>query len=294
MIRGMLLLMLLALVFPGRAALAAGFGVVLSPAPVLHTADFRAIFGGASGNQLATDRCGQLRELEFIALPGTVFTLHEAYSSGAATIFRVETLEYTPTAGVQLFVDGRFLELRENAPAQRVRRLPTHVEIMAALQRSVGSSYVWGGNVQGGVPELLTWWYRGLAGGQISRLTLAGLDCTGLLYQATGGWTPRNSSQLITYGRALPVAGKTAAEIAATLQPLDLIVWDGHVVIVLDQTTTIESRLACRAVGSGGVVTAGLLQRLKQIMRTRQPVDAWGSSAATRKRFVVRRWYGLL
>ncbi|HIJ94951.1 MAG TPA: peptidoglycan endopeptidase [Desulfuromonadales bacterium] len=269
------------------------YGVVRSPAPVLNSADFKALFGGTDGIVMKSDRCGQLRELEFIALPGSVFTIREQLKSGSASICRVDTEEYTAAAGVKLYVDCRFLEFHESAPPQRSRRLPERADIVASLKKSVGSSYVWGGNVTEGVPELMDWWYGDNAGRDQHRLTLSGLDCSGLLYRASGGWTPRNSSQLLTYGRPLAVARTTAEQIAAILQPLDLIVWDGHVVIVLDRTSTIESILACGRPGKGGVVITPLIQRLKEIMRSRTPADRWPQDGKKHKSFVVRRWYGL-
>jgi hypothetical protein len=89
------------------------------------------------------------------------------------------------------------------------------------------------------------------------------------------------------------VAGKSAAELAGLLEPLDLIVWNGHVIIVLDRETAIESRLECGRPGNGGVVTTPLKQRLAEIMRTRRPVDAWPAGSKPGNIFVVRRWFGL-
>jgi cell wall-associated NlpC family hydrolase len=123
------------------------------------------------------------------------------------------------------------------------------------------------------------------------RLTLAGLDCSGLLYQATGGWTPRNTSQLVSYGQGVPIAGKSTDAIVNVLEPLDLIVWNGHVLIVLDRETVIESRLECGKPGNGGVVTTPLRQRLSEIMRTRKPVDQWPAGTKGKGIFVVRRWF---
>lgn len=40
----------------------------------------------------------------------------------------------------------------------------------------------------------------------------------------------------------MQIEGKTLEQIIKTLKPLDLIAWAGHVVIVLDQEHTIESR----------------------------------------------------
>jgi len=275
---------------------AASYGVARSAAPVLNTPAFSDIFGGADGRSLKTDRCGQVRQLEFIALPGTVFRLREKIPGSAATVYRVETDDYPTTDNIPLYVDGRFIELRDDEPPARARALPSGERIIAALRAGIGSPYVWGGNVQGGARALLGSFYP--AGAALDdrvkrRITLAGLDCSGLLYQATGGWTPRNTSQLVSYGTGVAVEGKSAQEIAAGLQPLDLIVWSGHVIIVLDRSTVIESRLECGGPTHGGVVTTPSQRRLTEIMRTRRPLDAWPAQGKQRGVFVVRRWFGI-
>lgn len=269
------------------------FGVARQNTPVLNSADFSGVFGGKDGGALRIDRCGQVRELEFIALPGTVFKILEEQRRAKTLIYRVETDEYRAAAGIRLYVDSRFLELRSQALPPRTRILPSLEQIVAELKKSLGSAYVWGGNVQSGVPELEGWFYGAVKPVDRERLTLAGLDCSGLLYQATGGWTPRNTSQLIAFGRAVSVAGGKPAEIASLLEPLDLIVWNGHVVIVLDRETAIESRLECGKPGNGGVVMTPLIERLRQIMRTRRPLAAWPGGGKSKDVFVVRRWYGL-
>jgi hypothetical protein len=93
------------------------------------------------------------------------------------------------------------------------------------------------------------------------------------------------------YGQGVAIAGKSSREISLQLQPLDLIVWNGHVVIVLDQQTAIESRLECGKAGNGGVVTTPLVQRIAEIMRTRHPVNEWPTGKKPNDFFVVRRWY---
>jgi len=191
-------------------------------------------------------------------------------------------------------VESRFIEPSGDIPAQRRRRLPERETIVARLRGAVGSPYVWGGNQRQGVGELSGMLYRGNFSGEAERQRiLAGLDCSGLLYEATDGWTPRNTSGLVFSGRAVPVAGKNHDEIARLLEPLDLIVWNGHVVIVLDRNTVIESRLECGRPGNGGVKTAPLRQRLSEIMRTRRAADDWPEDGKQRDRFVVRRWYGM-
>ncbi|HIJ80716.1 MAG TPA: peptidoglycan endopeptidase [Desulfuromonadales bacterium] len=268
------------------------FGVVRTPAPVLNSADFRAVFGGGNGRSLKTDRCGQVRELEYIALPGTALTILGELKRGSDTLYRVQIDDYPVRDTIPLFIDSRSVELRNQAPPPRSRTLTDRAEIITALRGVIGKGYVWGGNIPGGIPELAKWYYHLATGDDLPRLTLAGLDCSGLLYHASGGWTPRNTEQLISYGRSVSVAGKSAAAIAAIAEPLDLIVWKGHVIIVLDRETVIESRLECGKPGNGGVTTTPLKHRLREIMRTRRPADVWPHDRSSKDVFVVRRWYG--
>lgn len=288
-IRTLILILLFGYACPVPSA-ATEYGVALTAAPVLNTPDFKAVFGGLRGQVLKVDRCGQVRELEFIALPGTVFTILKRQRSGTSDIYQVETDEYPAPSNVRLYIDARFLKLQHAAPPPRGPLLPPGEEIVSALRAFVGSPYVWGGNVPEGVSGLAEWFFKGVSADERGRLTLAGLDCSGLLYHATGGWTPRNTSQLLTYGLGLEIAGKTPAEIVTMLQPLDLIVWNGHVIIVLDRQTAIESRLECGKPGNGGVVMTPLSQRMAGIARTRSPVDAWQGDKNRRDIFVVRRW----
>ncbi len=47
------------------------------PTPVLHTPNFRGIFGGEDSGTLRLDEDEQIEELEFIAFPETVFEIEE-------------------------------------------------------------------------------------------------------------------------------------------------------------------------------------------------------------------------
>lgn len=267
-------------------------GVARIPSPVLNSPEFNSIFGGKDGSSLKTDRCGQVRELEYVALPETVFKILRDMKRSKGTIYQVETDEYLAPAGIRLYVDSRFIDLQNSEPQLRKRFLPPREQVLATLQKSVGTPYVWGGNVRAGVPELLQYFYRNISSSGSERLTLAGLDCSGLLYYATDGWTPRNTSQLISFGQPVNIKGKNAEEIVRLLEPLDLIVWNGHLLIVLDRLTIIESRLECGKPGNGGVVTSSLQKRLSDIMRTRRPLDDWPTAGKSNGFFVVRRWYG--
>jgi cell wall-associated NlpC family hydrolase len=263
--------------------------VALSATPVLNSPDFKAVLKVGDGQILKTDRCGQVHELEFIALPGSVFKIVRKLCSGTAEIFQVETDEYTAPAHVRLYVDPRFLKLVSVAPEARRRVLPSREDILAELRKAVGNAYVWGGNIPAGVPELAAWYH--LRTTDTSAKILGGLDCSGLLYNATDGWTPRNTAQLISIGTSVAIAGKQSIAIADMLQPLDLIVWNGHVIIVLDRQMAIESRLECGKPGNGGVMLSKLSQRLAGIMRTRRPANAWIGEKKRQDIFVVRRWY---
>lgn len=276
------------------SAEAVEYAVALTSTPVLNVHNFNAVFGGTSGQNLKNDRCGQVRELEYIALPGSVFTIVNKRHFETTEIYQVETDEYSAPPNVRLYIDSRFVKLERTPPAQRRPLLPPLEVILSKLSNSAGSHYVWGGNALKGVPELAEWFYKDIREDDKKNLTLSGLDCSGLLYHATGGWTPRNTSQLIEFGKGLAIAGKQAAEIAKMLHPLDLIAWNGHVIIVLDQQTAIESRLECGKPGNGGVVTTPLAKRIAEIMRTRQPANNWPIGTKNKETFVVRRWYNQL
>lgn len=261
------------------------------PAPVLNTPDLRAVFGGKDGKTLARDAGGLIRAVEFIALPGAVFKIEGSFRTAEALVYRVRTAEYaSPPEG--LFVDSRFVSVSPLSFPPRKRSMPPREEILKRMENHLGAHYVWGGNVAEGVPELLRFYPPA---GTVTAQTrdmwmLRGLDCSGLLYEATNGYTPRNTSELISFGQPVAIAGLTPARIAAKLQPLDLIVWKGHVIIVFDQNRTIESCMGCSA--KGGVTMRKLDAVLKEILKTRSPVNAYPArTSGNEKPFVIRRWH---
>lgn len=247
-----------------------GFAVAGKPTPVFNTAQ--------SALPLAkqqTDHCGQMRQLEFIALPGTTFEVIAA-PAGIPGVLEVHTNEYQAPPGTRLYVTADLLTLQPTAPPRRIPQLPAPARIMQQLRSAVGLPYVWGGNRRGGVI-------------QAGQVRFAGLDCSGLLYEATDGFAPRNTEQLVDFGKAVAIEGKNLPELLQLLRPLDLIVWKGHVIIVLDQKTTVESILNCSG-GSDGVVTTPLEKRLKQLLKQRKPANSWPAGAGKSAHFVVRRW----
>jgi len=269
--------------FPGADALAkapARHAVAISPTPVLNTPDFKKVFGG----KIKLDPCKGVRPIEFVALTGTLFTILEESIKDGVTVYRVASDDYPYLSQTKFFIDARFVEMVSGPLRERPRSLPAVVEIQRRLLAALGRPYVWGGNVKEGAPLLRSYYPDGDA--------LAGADCSGLLYEATDGFTPRNTSALTGFGQAVAVAGLSAREIAGKLKPLDLLVWKGHVVMVLDADSVIESRMGCA--GRSGVMTTPLQQALRKLMKSRQPQDLIPEGSAGAESFVVRRWHPAL
>jgi hypothetical protein len=260
------------------------YAVAKEPAPVLNSPDFESVFGGSDGMTVKTDNSGLIREMEFIALPGTVFDLLGEFDHGTYKIFKVECKEYE--YGTDLYVDSRFIELKAQRPPERTVTLPSKTEIFKMLDKAVGNRYCWGGNYNNGISKLIELYQpKGeIASDVKNEWTLTGCDCSGLMYEATGGYTPRNTSKLVNYGEPVEIEGLSAEEIAAKLKPLDMLVWNGHVIYVYDEQTSIQSSLS-----KGGVIKLGLVETISGLMASRKPVNDYDSSQGSR--FVVRRWY---
>ena len=225
---------------------------------------------GASG-VVSPDRCGQVRTLEFVALPDTVFSIVGA--DGDGRIFEVSTTEYKPPKGKHLYLSAQNLNLSPFPLQDPIRKRPTVDRMLDAMTSAVGVPYVWGANSRTGV------FVAGLN-------RFAGLDCSGLLYEASAGTTPRNTEQLVHFGWGVPIAGLAPRDVARLLKPLDLIVWNGHVLIVGRDGQVFESILRCGSKQFSGVVMRPLYERLYEIARNRRAADVWTGG----KEYVVRRW----
>lgn len=269
------------------------FAIAILPTPVMNVPDIPFLFGGHDGATLKTDESGLMRELEFIALPETVFNIHETLTMRGSTIYRITTADYPYPSRGGYFIDSRFVTAAAVKPPERIKRLPRKDAVIAKMLAMEGAAYVWGGNYCSGIPQLLDFYrppsYIVQVEEMLTGWTLRGVDCSGLLYQATDGYTPRNTSSLVSYGESVPIAGLDAEQIAERVGPLDLIVWQGHVVVVIDEHRASESRLYATGERSG-VVIRPLRQRLIEIMGEKVPADEWREDPAL-KRFVIRRWY---
>ena len=101
------------------------------------------MFGGEDGKTLLQDECGQLRALEFVALPGTVFTVEGEIAGSSGTVYRVTTSDYPYPSTNGFFVDARSIRLEMQRPPERARKLPAKEKLLATMESRVGTRYVW-------------------------------------------------------------------------------------------------------------------------------------------------------
>lgn len=253
------------------------FALAQTPTPVLNVGNFTEIFGKET---LPLDKTGLLRPVEMIALPKTKFEILNQVNDWIA---EVKTLDYPCRP---LFVDTRFLTpCLPNIP-ERQKILPPREKILTHLQNSLGLPYIWGGNWGKGIPEILSFYHSSPIDPKMhAQWILQGLDCSGLLYEATQGYTPRNTSDLLHFGNPILIENKQIKTIVAELLPLDLIIWKGHVIIVFDDNQVIES-----VQGRHGVVLTDLKTRLEQILfqEKRTPRNSWIEHNI--RSFVIRRF----
>ncbi|HEX4839203.1 MAG TPA: hypothetical protein VFU89_02035 [Rhabdochlamydiaceae bacterium] len=213
---------------------------------------------------LKKDSQGRLMEMEGIALPDTKFRCLDRITDH---LLQVETNEYRSTAS--LYVDRRFLQPSSESAPERIKKLPSINQILSWMEDRVGLRYFWGGNWQAGIPELLDFYPVLKTASQEDRddAICRGLDCSGLLYQATNGYTPRNTPDLIHFGRGISLE---------EIKPLDLLAWKGHVVIVKTPTTLIESRIGV------GVVISSFEKRYPEILDLLKTQN---------RQLCIRRWH---
>lgn len=242
------------------------------------------------------DTSNLIREVIVVYPKDTVFSIIGRRMKWKNTYYEVRTNEFDGRNSDthSFYIDSRFVDVSKTKPKDRIPKLPSAEQVLLNMHNAIWSTYIWWGTYYKWVPELNNYFPSDvqLSDGQLKQKTLRGVDCSWLLYQATDGYTPRNSHGLLTYWSAVEIEWKTIDEIAKQLRPLDLIVWAGHVIIVYDANNVIESRWYPSF--KGGVMMTNTKERLKEIMETRQPVNNWSESKKPNsEKFVVRRWYGI-
>lgn len=254
------------------------FALAKIPTPLLNIPHFPDIF---SQKTLPLDESGLFRGLEMIALPQTKFEILQQINE---KIVEVKTIDYPCSP---LFVDNRFLIPCSSSTPDRQKILPSIEKILTCLHAAIGVPYLWGGNWKEGIPQMLSFYQPHVSDSKLfTHWTLQGLDCSGLLYEATSGYTPRNTSELLYFGEPILIENKKIKDIKTNVSPLDLIVWKGHVIIVLDNHCVIESTHK-----QGKVLISPLEKCLEQRMfqEKRIPKNSWPQQNASS--FVIRRFY---
>lgn len=248
--------------------------IIYAPVPVLNTPGFASCFGGEDGCSVPLDDQGLMRGLETILLPGSSLILKKQMSEH---IWKIETPNYY---GEKLYIDKRLINKKPST--KQPSNVFTAHKICETLKELIGTPYLWGGNWPLGIDEMLKFYPPAVDFSSFSEKTqnawlLKGVDCSGLLYYSTNGYTPRNTSDLVNYGKTVLMK----KEIVQIVQPMDLIVWKGHVIIIIDKETCIESTI------KNGVHLRNLSERIEEVLKTRKPVNENPSDDS----FVIRRWY---
>ena len=231
------------------------FAKTISPAPLLNTP--KLIF------ELKKDEQNRFTELETVIFTHVLLELIEKKTE---CIWEVKTKEYPSSS--KLYIDEKFFQPIP-LDIEREIELPSQEEILSNMKKLEGVRYFWGGAYPYGIPNVLKFYPHIQDREDLADLICQGVDCSGLLYFATNGWTPRNTSNLISFGTNIPLD-------SLQLQPLDLIVWQGHVLIAVSCDTVIESRI------DKGVFFSPFKTRFAEVQKI---------TSEQKKDLFVRRWY---
>jgi len=263
------------------------YAIAVYDCPVLNTYKFKEVYGGKSGSSLQKSSSGLVKPLEFVAYAGTVFEIIDSVKNEGTLIYKVKTDEYPIILeGNNLYIDSRFVKLSNEKTESLKKECPSKDYIYNYFDKAENSFYVWGANNVKGIEKMLVYYPPSGKLNSEDELTweMKGLDCSGLIYEATNAYSPRNTHQLVNFGNPVEIKGLSASHIKSKLKPLDIIVWKGHVIVVYDENTTIESSHS-----ANGVVKKDLLSALNKIMQKRSPENKWNDS--NKNSFVIRRWF---
>ena len=266
------------------------FAEVDWPTPILYTSDFATQFGWQDWVTLNFDRFGEIDAVEHIAPAGTVFQIHEYRWD----VVRITTDEYPFSHNRQLFIHKDFVSKKSRIkPVPQEKIQPSKEEILRKLKSIEGADYVWGWNIPEGIPQLLQSFPPSA---EISekiknQWMLKWVDCSGMIYWASNWVTPRNTSAIVNFWRAVEIEWKKLEEITKELKPLDIIVWRGHMLVIYDGNYTIESAVSYLDWSKWWVRLRKIEDSLWEILRSKTPVNNYDNSIyGNTQRFVIRRW----
>jgi hypothetical protein len=183
--------------------------------PIFNTPDFiikMSLNGGI-------DKTFHNRILETILFPKRAVSLID----DSEDIISIRSLDYEQDN--KWYTNRCFLERGEQVEKAA---LPSKKIILEKLRNFPKIPYLLGGTTPNPIFLELSLRYNPF---ENRHKKLFGIDCSGILHYVTNGYTPRNTSGLLkTYKRV------------DTLEPLDLILFPGHVIIYLGDGLCIESR----------------------------------------------------
>lgn len=271
----------------------------ISYTPVMYTGSFSSVFWWHSWS-LLLDEYDQIDPLEFEGFPRTIFQVEKFLFDNKNLILKVTSPDFAYIPDTWHYIDARFVKMTWNPiarPRSRTIVLPTEEQMIQKLRSQVDKEYVWWWNSNVWIQKLLLWYRpKGTIDSKMrNKWILNWFDCSGLLFWATNGYTPRNTSNLVSFGSGLSISWSTIDEIHKELKPLDIIVWVGHNIIILDNDEAIESVVNFTTSWSysepNGVRIRTVHDVLEWILNTRLPVNSWKDPVPQwRKKFVIRRW----
>jgi hypothetical protein len=150
---------------------------------------------------------------------------------------------------------------------------PSKQTIIDRLKSCIGKYYLWGGNFPKKTVSLYSFCEKMPKDVREKRvIDLDGIDCSGLIFYASNYTIPRNTAELNHFGEPL--------SLTEPLRPLDLILTKGHVRIVLDEKTVIQSRQ------NRGVYLSQLSHEIRKLDRKNSLRD----SVSGAHDYCIRRW----
>ena len=274
------------------------WAIATTPCPILNTPDYNNVFGGRNRHRLKRDKVQLIREVELVALKDTVFKISGVCEDfNNQKMYKVSTDSYPYNSSKGYFIDSRFVKIVDQKPSPRISKVPSKTMLRYKLLSMVNSTYLWGGNWHEGISAMKDYYppskpiYGDIRKGWMFR----GVDCSGLIFEASDGYTPRNASSLVKFGEPVHIEGLTPEEIAANTRPFDLLGWRTHVMMILDDKNIIQSRVDYDYDTPGnqsGVRVMPMIPLLKKLMEDYVPVDSYDTKVAEdKKKFVIRRWY---
>lgn len=224
-------------------------------APVFNAPDLDIYYGQRivesekKYSSLKLDEWGQIDEVACHVFPREILSVKERIYNEVLgrDVYRViGDNQFYQSEKTSYYVDSVFFELDDGENLGRFPLLSKE-EVLANLQgfASSNASYIWGGMNSGGCPMILDKYVFDFATDlEMKKAIGAGFDCSGLIYSAhRNPSAPRNTSQMVVAGSSIDIEGRSFDEILSMIQPLDIIVWRGHVLIFLkDDGTCVDSR----------------------------------------------------